>query len=69
MRKEYDFSSAIKNPYVRQKKQTVTIRIAPEVLEYFKQIGQEVSLPYQTLINSYLTDCVRAHRRPDTTWK
>ena len=69
MREEYDFSNAVKNPYVRQGKQAVTIRLAPEVIEYFKQVGQEVSQPYQTLINSYLVDCVRARRRPVTTWK
>ena len=67
MRKEYDFSNAVKNPYVR--KQAVTIRLSPEVVEYFKQIGQEAGQPYQTLINSYLADCVRTRRRPVTTWQ
>ena len=69
MRKEYDFSNAVKNPYVRQGKQAVTIRLDTEVVEYFKQVGQEAGQPYQTLINSYLADCVRARRRPVTTWQ
>jgi len=65
----YDFSNAVKNPYAKRLKQTVTIRLSTEVIEYFKQIAQEVQLPYQTLINSYLTECVREKRRPLTTWQ
>ena len=69
MRKEYDFSGAVKNPYICTGKQLVTIRLEPEVIDYFKQIGQELKQPYQTLINSYLVTCVRERRRPVTTWE
>jgi len=34
----YDFSNAVKNPYAKRLKQTVTIRLSTEVIEYFKQI-------------------------------
>lgn len=69
MREEYDFSGAVKNPYVRPAKQAVTIRLDPSVVEYFKQVALEVNQPYQTLINSYLADCVRERRRPTLVWK
>ena len=70
MRDEYDFTNAEKNPYVRGgAKQPVTIRLDPAVLEYFRQLAQEVHQPYQTLINSYLSDCARERRRPTLVWK
>ena len=56
--------NAVKNPYAKKIKQTVTIRLSTDVIEYFKQIAQEVQLSYQTLINSYLAECVREKRRP-----
>ena len=69
MKKEYDFTDAIKNPYPKQNRRLVTIRLDPTVIEYFKKIASEVNMPYQTLINSYLVDCVKAKRTPTLTWK
>ena len=43
-------------PYVTPRKTAVTIRGDPATVEYFKSLASEVSLPYQTLINSFLTD-------------
>ena len=68
MREEYDFSQAIKNPYVKPKKTTVTIRLDEATIEYFKSLSAEVSLPYQTLINSFLTDCARRRAKPHIEW-
>ncbi|MBR0573351.1 MULTISPECIES: BrnA antitoxin family protein [Pasteurellaceae] len=68
MRNEYDFSNAVKNPYTR-KKTAVTIRLDDEAIAYFKQLAIETDLPYQTLINSFLTDCAKNHRKPDLTWQ
>ncbi|EDN74549.1 hypothetical protein MHA_1634, partial [Mannheimia haemolytica PHL213] len=55
MRDEYDFSNAVKNPYAKglKSKSVVTIRIEDDVISYFKQLAEEVNLPYQTLINLY----------------
>jgi len=70
MRKQYDFSKARKNPYARKLKRAVTIRIDQDTLEYFKELGAKVGLPYQTLINMYLRECamekkeLRLHWRP-----
>ena len=69
MRKEYDFSNAIKNPYVRVGKQPVTIRLDTMVLDYFKKVALQVQMPYQTLINSYLAECAKEQRIPTLTWE
>lgn len=68
MREEYDFSEGIKNPYVRPQKTTVTIRLDKTTVDYFKRLSEEVSMPYQTLINAYLADCAARQRKPVLTW-
>ena len=68
MRAEYDFSNAVKNPYVRPKKTAVTIRLDQATVDYFKSLSSEVALPYQTLINSFLTDCAKRKVRPNIVW-
>jgi predicted DNA binding CopG/RHH family protein len=69
MRKEYDFSKAKKNPYAKRLKQQVTIRLDKGTIEYFKGIAQDAGMPYQTLINLYLSDCAKAKRKPSIQWK
>jgi len=69
MRKEYDFSKGKKNPYAKRLKQQVTIRLDKGTIEYFKQIAQDTGMPYQTLINLYLSDCAKAKRKPAILWK
>ena len=39
MRDEYDFSNAIKNPYVAKNKQQITIRLDQQVIDYFKDMS------------------------------
>lgn len=68
MLKEYDFSKAVKNPYIESKKSLISIRLNTQTLQYFKELAKEVDVPYQTLINSYLTDCVLKNLRPKTIW-
>lgn len=68
MRKEYDFSAARKNPYAARLKKQVTIRLDQESIAYFKAVSSEVGIPYQSLINLYLRDCVAARRRPRLDW-
>jgi uncharacterized protein (DUF4415 family) len=69
MRKEYDFSKARKNPYTKILKQQVTIRLDKGTIAYFRGIAQNTGMPYQTLINLYLSDCVKAKRKPSIHWK
>lgn len=69
MKKEYDFSKmkAVRNPYASRRK-AVGINLSHEVIDYFKKLSRETSLPYQTLINLYLLDCVKHKRRPKFEW-
>lgn len=70
MRKEYDFSKmkSRRNPYASKLKRQVTIRMGDDVVEYFKKLSEETGIPYQSLINLYLRDCMTHGRKPDLTW-
>lgn len=70
MRDEYvDFSNARKKPYVKLLKKQVTINLDQSVIDYFKDESERVGIPYQTLINLYLRDCVKANRHLDLSWE
>ncbi len=60
MKKEYDLSKMKKrkNPFVKQLKKQVTIRMGVDIIEYFKDMAEETGIPYQNLINLYLQECV-----------
>jgi len=70
MKKEYDFSKmkARRNPYASKLKRPVTIRLGDDVVDYFKDLAEETSIPYQSLINLYLRDCIANNRKPDMSW-
>ncbi|MBZ0167878.1 hypothetical protein MELA_01667 [Candidatus Methylomirabilis lanthanidiphila] len=68
MRKSYDFSKATRNPYAKRVKRQLTIRVDDATIEYFRALAEEVSLPYQTLINMYLRDCAASKRRLAMKW-
>lgn len=68
MREEYDFSNAVKNPYAKKLKQQVTINIDSDVITYFKKMSADSGIPYQTLINLYLSDCVKQKRQLNISW-
>ena len=68
MRKEYDFSKSTKNPYARMLKKQITIRIESATIDYFKRLADESGISYQNLINMYLRDCVRTHKKPSLQW-
>jgi uncharacterized protein (DUF4415 family) len=59
MRDEYDFTAARPNPYVKKLKRPVTIRLDQDTVSYFRDMAQRLDVPYQSLINSYLTDAAR----------
>lgn len=54
MKKEYDFSNGIKNPYAKKLKKLISIRIDDDVIDYFKGVAEDVGVPYQGLMNLYL---------------
>ena len=70
MKKEYDLSklTSRKNPYASKLKKPVTMRLSEDVIDYFKKMAEESGVPYQSLINLYLRDCVAQHRKVDITW-
>ena len=68
MREEYDFTNARKNPYIQKEKRQITINLNPDVVEYFKAQAECSGIPYQTLINLYLIDCVEKKRELHLSW-
>lgn len=68
MREEYKFSQSVPNPYIKKLKKQVTIRLEEDVVDYFKELSEETTIPYQTLINLYLKDCVRSQRKLSLEW-
>ena len=68
MRKRYDFSKGKRNPYARQLKRQITIRLDQATIEYFKGLAEESGVPYQTLINLYLRDCAETRRTLTMKW-
>ncbi len=68
MKAEYDFSNAKKNPYTEKLKRQVTINLDVETVEYFKMLAERNGIPYQTLINLYLSDCAKNKKAPTITW-
>lgn len=71
MKKEYDLSKmkSRKNPYASKLKKPVTMRLSEDVINYFKEMAEESGVPYQSLINLYLRDCVARHRKVDISWQ
>ena len=65
MKKEYDLSKMKKrkNPFAKQLKKQVTIRMGVDIIEYFKDMAEETGIPYQNLINLYLQECVSSQRK------
>ena len=68
MRAEYDLSKSRKNPYAKQLKRQITIRLDITAVTYFKQLAEELGMPYQNLINLFLRDCALNKRRPNIEW-
>ena len=71
MRPEYDFSKmkSRKNPYAAKLKRQVTIRLGEDVIDYFKAMSEQTGIPYQSLINLYLRDCMEQGRKLEMDWR
>jgi uncharacterized protein (DUF4415 family) len=71
MKAEYDLTKmkSRKNPYAAQlKQQSASIEIEEDVMEYFKNMAAEAGISYQNLINLYLRDCMKQHRKADISF-
>lgn len=65
MRDEYDIKklNPRPNPYAKKMKQQVTMNMNSTTVTYFKDMSAELGIPYQTLINLYLDECVREKKK------
>ncbi|MCK4248616.1 MAG: antitoxin [Candidatus Omnitrophica bacterium] len=68
MRKEYNFSKSVKNPYAKKLKKQISIRIEKETINYFRDVASETGIPYQNLIDLYLRDCAESHKKLKFKW-
>ncbi len=64
MRDEYDIKNLNprRNPYTKKMKQQVTMNMNTTTVDYFKSMSSESGIPYQTLINLYLDECVKERK-------
>jgi predicted DNA binding CopG/RHH family protein len=69
MRTEYDFSASRPNPYTKRLKKQITIRIDEYTIDYFKEQAANTGIPYQSLINLYLSDCAACHKTLNLAWE
>lgn len=44
------------------------INLSHDVIDYFKNLSDEASVPYQTLIDLYLRDCVKNKKKLKLDW-
>ena len=70
MREEYDIKNLNprKNPYSKQLKRQVTMNINVDTIDYFKSQSEETGIPYQKLMNLYLTDCAKSKKKISISW-
>ncbi len=70
MLEEYDIKNLNprKNPYSKKLKKQITINLDNRIIDYFKEQASETGIPYQTLINLYLADCVEQKKKLDIKW-
>ena len=64
MREEYDVKNLNprKNPYANKLKKQITINVDSSIIDFFKNLSDDTGIPYQTLINLYLRDCVQNNK-------
>ncbi len=68
MKEEYDFSKASKNPFAKKLKKQITINIDIDTIDYFKAQSEYSGIPYQTLINLYLSECAEQKKQLQVSW-
>lgn len=54
---EVDFSDSVPNPYIGKVRRRITMNIDGENLDYFKAESARTGVPYQVIINMFLTEC------------
>lgn len=44
------------------------MRLSEDVVQYFKGMATDAGVPYQSLINLYLSDCLAHNRKLEIKW-
>ena len=52
---------------IKLKKQ-ITINLNVDTIDYFKDQSEETGIPYQTLINLYLSECAAEKKKLQMSW-
>ena len=52
-----------KTPSAKKTRQQVTMNMNISTVAYFKDMSIDTGIPYQTLINMYLDECVRNKKK------
>ena len=70
MRDEYDIENLNprRNPYSKRLKKLVTLYLNEDTIKYFRALAEKKGIPYQTLINLYLSDCAEHKRELQMNW-
>ena len=68
MKRKYDFSKSVNNPYLKKPKKQLTIRLDEDTIDYFRGLSEESGIPYQSLINLYLRDCAAENKKLHMNW-
>ena len=50
-------------------KQTVTIELDTEVMNYFKTMASNTSIPAETIMRMYLTECMKNNKQLKVSWE
>ncbi|MCD7727449.1 MAG: antitoxin [Ruminococcus sp.] len=71
MREEYNIENLNprRNPYAKALNEGNTITLDDDIVNYFTEMSSDKKIPYQTLINLYLTDCIKNHRQLSLSWE
>jgi len=65
MRKEYDFSKAKRGPVAKAAGKTrITIYLDDDIIDAYREKGDELGRGYQTLINEALRETLASHKSP-----
>jgi predicted DNA binding CopG/RHH family protein len=70
VKREYDLSKMKSRPnrFAARLTRQVTIRMGIPIINYFKELAAQTGIPYQTLINLYLADCMGSGRTLSIKW-
>ena len=63
MRKEYDFTNTIKNPYAKKLKKKISMNVDEDVLDYYKKESIRTGVSYQTLMYLTLKQCADSNKK------